>query len=165
MIVIAFAFLLILPVVSASLSSNMEEVGKYVDEYKAGMLNAPQLVVNIDYIKNKMYEELDKEGRKAFTEAEIDAVFDKTELGEEDRIYFRGGNKRDWRFTQYEKKFKTDDFHVVFRADSFFRHDREYYEKREVTAENYYSINYELVAVDVAGGDFSNEIRNFIDDL
>ena len=79
MIVIAFAFLLILPVVSASLSSNMVKVGEYVEEYKAGELNAPQLVVNIEYIKNKMYEELDKEGSKAFTEAEIIAVFDKAE--------------------------------------------------------------------------------------
>ena len=156
-IVIAFALLLILPVVSASLSSNMEEVEKYVNEYKAGSLTAPQLVVNIEYVKNKMYEELDKEGKKAFTEAEIVAVFDKTELG--------GDGRKDWRFTQYEKKFKTNDFHVVFRADSFFRNDREYYEKRETTAENYYAINYELVAVDVAGGDLSNEIRDFISDL
>ncbi len=157
-VVIVFAFLLIIiPVVSASLSSNMAEVEKYVEEYKIGKLNAPQLVVYIEYIKSKMYEELDKEGKKAFTEAEIVAVFDKTELG--------GDGRKDWRFTQYEKKFKTNDFHVVFRADSFFRHDREYYEKRETTAENYYTINYELVAVNVAGADLSNEIRDFIFDL
>jgi len=173
MIIITFAFLLILPVVSASLSSNIEEVEKYISEYKTGELNAPQLVVNIDYVKNKMYEELDKEGKKAFTEAEIEAVFDKTELGPGgeiefrggDKISFRGGSRRDWRFTQYLKTFKTDDFHVVFRADSFFRHDREYYEKREITAENYYSISYELVAVNVAGADLSNEIRDFISEL
>ncbi len=35
-IIVALVFLLILPVVSASLSSNMEEVEKYVGEYKAG---------------------------------------------------------------------------------------------------------------------------------
>jgi hypothetical protein len=164
MIIVILVFL-ILPLVSSSLSSNMLEVERYIGQYKTGELNAPQLVVNIEYIKNKMYEELDKEGRKAFTEAEIDIVFDKTELGQEGKISFRVGGQRDWRFTQYEKKFETDDFHVVFRADSFFRHDKEYYEKRETTAENYYSINYELVAVDVAGADLSNEIRSFISDL
>ncbi len=164
-VMIIILVFLILPVVSASLSSNMVKVGEYVEEYKMGELNAPQLVVNVEYIKNKMYEELDKEGKKAFTEAEIEAVFDKAELGEESKIEIRRKGRRDWRFTQYEKTFKTDDFHVVFRADSFFRYDREYYEKREITAENYYSINYELVAVNVAGGDLSNEIRNFISDL
>lgn len=155
--VLIIALLLILPVVSASLSSNMEEVERYVEKYRVGELNAPQLVVNIEYIKNKMYEELDKERRNSFTEAEIVAVFDKTELG--------GDGRKDWRFTQYEKNFETNDFNVVFRADSFFRHDKAYYEKRETTAENYYSVNYELVAVNVAGADLSNEVRGFISDL
>ena len=67
LIIIVFVFLLIFPVVSASLASNMEEVEKHVEEYTAEKLNAPQLIVNIDYIKNKMYEELDKEGKNAFT--------------------------------------------------------------------------------------------------
>jgi hypothetical protein len=155
--VFILTFILILPLVPASLSSGVDEIQNYVEQYKAGTISAPQLVVYIEYIKNKMYEDLDKVGVKAFTEAEIETVFDKTDLG--------GGGKRDWRFTQYEKKFKTNDFHVVFRADSFFRHDREYYEKRETTAENYYTINYELVAVNVAGADLSNEIRDFISDL
>jgi len=159
-IVVAFACLLFLPVVSASLSLNMAEVERYVNEYKSGSLNAPQLVVNIEYVKSKMYEELDKEDRNSFTEAEIEAVFEKTDFGEEDR---RG--RKDKRFTQYERKFKTDDFHVVFRADSFFRHDKEYYEKRETTAANYYVINYELVAVNVASSDLSNELTDFISDL
>ena len=132
-IIIVFAFLLILPVVSASLSSNMAEVEEYIEEYKAGKLTAPQLVVHIEYVKNKMYEELDKEERNAFTEGEITSVFDKTSFGEKDR--------RNQRFTQYEKRFETDDFQVVFRADSFFRHDRQYYEKRETTAPNYYIMN------------------------
>ena len=156
-VVFVLTFIFILPMVPASLSSGMDEIQNYVDQYKAGTISAPQLVVYIEYVKNKIYEELDKEGVKAFTEAEIETVFDKTDLG--------GDGKRDWRFTQYEKRFKTDDFHVVFRADSFFRHDREYYEKRETTAENYYIINYELVAVNVAGADLSNEIRDFISDL
>ena len=156
-----FVALLILPVVSASLSLNMVEVEKYVNEYKSGGVTAPQLVVNVEYIKNKMYEELDKEGRNSFTEEEIVAVFDKVDLGAGGKI----SSRKDERFTQYEKKFETDDFHVVFRAESFFRHDRGYYEKRETTAENYYIINYELVAVNVAGADLSNEIRSFISDL
>ena len=122
-IVIALAFLLILPVVSASLSSNMEEVEKYVGEYKAGSLTAPQLVVNIEYVKNKMYEELDKERRNAFTEAEIVAVFDTLEgtstLVSTSKTEIGGDGRKDGRFTQYEKRFETNDFHVVFRADSF----------------------------------------------
>ena len=112
-----------------------------------------------------MYEELDKEGRNAFTEAEIESVFDKTELGEMDKIGSGRISERGWKSTQYEKTFETDDFNVVFRADSFFRYDREYYEKRETTAPNYYSINYELVAVNVAGADLSDEVRSFISDL
>lgn len=156
-IIIIVVFLLIFPVVSASLSSNMAEVERYVEEYKAGVVTAPQLVVNIEYVKNKMYEELDKEGKNAFTETEITAVFDKTE--------FDGDGRQDRRFTQYGKKFETNDFEVVFRADSFFRHDREYYEKRETTAKNYYTINYELVAVNVASGNLDSEIKDFISDL
>lgn len=156
MMLIIFACLLIIPTASASLLSDMEEVKSYVGDYKAGKLTAPQLVVNIEYAKNKMYEELDKEGRNSFTEQEIAAVFDKTNSEE---------SKDNWNSAQYEKKFKTDDFHVVFRADSFFRHDKEYYEKREATAENYYSIGYELVAIDVASGNLEYEIRDFISEL
>ncbi len=110
-----------------------------------------------------MYEELDKAGRNAFTEAEIVAVFDTPKS--ESETSFRVRVKQDWRFTQYEKRFETNDFHVVFRADSFFRHDREYYEKRETTADNYYIINYELVAVNVASGNLDSEVKDFISDL
>ena len=117
-------FIFVLPLVPASLSSNMAEVERYVGDYRTGELNAPQLVVYIEYIKNKMYEELDKEGKKAFTEAEIEAVFDKTDLGGGNQIGSRRMDGGDWRFTQYEKEFKTDDFNVVFRADSFFRQER-----------------------------------------
>jgi hypothetical protein len=156
-IVFILAVIFILPVVSASLSSNMEKIQDEVDLYEAGEISAPQLVVYIEYIKNKMYEELDKQGKKAFNESEVVAVFDKVDLGRK--------GKMNQRFSQYEKRFETSDFHVVFRADSFFRHDPGYYEKRETTAPNYYSISYELVAVDVAGADLSNEIRGFISDL
>ena len=160
-IIIIFTFLLILPVVSASLSSNMVEVERYVGKYKAGELNAPQLVVNIEYIKNKMYEELDKEGRNAFTEAEIVTVFDKVDLGGMGVIYSVRMRQEDWKSTQYEKEFETDDFNVVFRADSFFRYDREYYEKRETTAPNYYIINYELVQIVFFFSSKNNTIQNF----
>ena len=94
-VVFVLTFIFILPMVPASLSSGMDEIQNYVDQYKTGTISAPQLVVYIEYIKNKMYEDLDKGGRKAFTEAEIETVFDKTDLG--------GRDKRDWRLTQYEK--------------------------------------------------------------
>lgn len=149
-------FISLSPLISASLSSSMDEIENHVNLYRAREISAPQLVVYIEYTKNKMYEELDKQNKKAFDESEIIAVFDKTDLED---------SRRDWRFTQYEKKFETEEFHVVFRADSFFRHDKEYYEKREETTENYYTINYELVAINVASGDLSNEIRDAITDV
>ena len=77
LIVSILVFIFILPVVSASLSSSMDKVQDEVDLYEAGEISAPQLVVYIEYIKNKMYEELDKQNKNAFNESEVVAVFDK----------------------------------------------------------------------------------------
>jgi hypothetical protein len=148
-------FTFVLPMASATLSSGMDEIQNYVDQYKTGTISAPQLVVYIEYAKNKIYEELDKEGRNAFTETEIEAVFDKSI-----------DDKNDQRFSQYEKKFLTNDFEVVFRANSFYRYDREYYEQREEDLTNYYTIDYELVAANTESfSDLGSEIRKFISDL
>jgi len=156
MVVLGLMMVLVLPLVSASLSSNMDEVQTYISQYEAGILNTPQLVVYVEYIQNKMYEELDKSGQRAFTEAEIAGVFDKKQENEYEK----------W-LEQYEKRFMTDDFHIVFHAYSFYRHDKAFYEQREEDSEVYYTIHYEIEpgrgVSDIE--DVEIQIINFISDL
>jgi len=142
--------------VSATLSSDMQEVENYVNQYNADSFTAAKLIVYIDYIQNKMYEELDKKGVKAFTEAEIAGVFDKKKENEYEK----------W-LEQYEKRFITDDFHIVFHAYSFYRHDKAYYEQREEDSEVYYTIHYEIEPVrgGADAGDVETQIKKFISDL
>ena len=152
-----FVSLFVFPVVSAlSLSDGMNDVAGYVSEYESGMITAAKLIVYVDYIQNKMYEELDKKGVKAFTEAEIANAFDKKQENEYEK----------W-LEQYEKRFITDDFHIVFHAYSFYRHDRAYYEQREEDSEVYYTINYNIEPARVVsdGEGVENKIKNFISDL
>ena len=117
-LILLISILLVLPFLSASLQSSMDEIESYVLQYKQEKISAPQLIVYIEYVQNKMYEILDKEGKRAFNEAEIKTIFEKT-------------NDQDKNFAQYQKKFVTGDFDLVFRADSFFRKDKSYYEQRE----------------------------------
>ena len=151
-LILLISILLVLPFLSASLQSSMDEIESYVLQYKQEKISAPQLIVYIEYVQNKMYEILDKEGKRAFNEAEIKTIFEKT-------------NDQDKNFAQYQKKFVTGDFDLVFRADSFFRKDKSYYEQREEDTQNYYLINYELVATDSENPDLSGNIKGFISDL
>jgi hypothetical protein len=153
--ILFFVILLVFPMVSASLSTSMEEVTSYVDQYKSKEINAPQLIVYIEYLKNKMYEELDKEGKIAFTETEIESVFEKTEV----KPWEHWGN-------QYEKKFITDDFALIFTAHPFYRKDRAYWESRDDNIEIYYRVEYHLKAIDVEGGSsLITEIKSLIPDI
>jgi len=154
-VILLFVILLVFPMASASLSTSMDEVASYVAQYESEGINAPQLVVYIEYIKNKMYEELDKEGKGAFTEAEIKSVFEKTEV----KPWEHWGN-------QFEKKFITDDFVLVFTAHPFYRRDRAYWESRDDDLERYYRVEYHLKAIDVEGGrSLVTEIKSLIPDI
>lgn len=154
-LVICILVLFLIVPVSATLASKMDEVQSYVNQYKAGSLDAAKLIVHIDYIQNKMYEELDKQGQKAFTETEIVAAFDKKQTNEYEK----------W-LEQYEKRFITPDFHIVFNAYSFYRHDKEYYEQR-AELELFFVINYEVEPVKwvVDEGDIGAKIKNFLSNL
>ncbi len=154
-VILLFAILLVFPMASASLSTSMDEVTSYVDQYGSGEINAPQLVVYIEYIRNKMYEELDKEGKTAFTGTEIEFVFEKTEV----KPWEHWGN-------QFVKEFMTDDFAVIFTAHPFYRRDRAYWESRDDDLETYYRVEYYLKAIDVEGGSsLVTEIKSLIPDI
>lgn len=144
--------LLVLPFLSASLESSMNEIDSYISQYEQGEISAPQLIVYVEYVKNKMYESLDEDGEIAFSEEEI-------------KLLFKKNNNQDRGFTQYEKKFVTDDFDLIFRANSFFRHDKSYYEERQEDTKNYYLVDYELVAIDSESSDLAYNTKNFISDL
>jgi len=153
--ILFFVILLVFPIASASLSTSMENVTSYVNKYESKEITAPQLIVYIEYIKNKMYEELDKEGKTAFTETEIESVFEKTEV----KPWEHWGN-------QFEKQFITDDFALVFTAHPFYRQDRAYWESRDDDIEIYYRIEYHLKAIDVEGGSsLVSEIKSLIPDI
>lgn len=153
--------LLIAPVCYASLDEYMDEVDSYVDDYNSGKLNAAELIVYLEYTTSKMYESLDKEHKEAFTESDV-----KKALGEK---YKEKDKKKhsDWRESQHEKVFSTDDFDVVFMAHQFYRQDREYYESKEEDTETYYKVGYDLRPIkssqdiDAIGSD----IKSFINEL
>lgn len=177
------AVLLVIPLGHASLSSNMEEIGSYVDDYNRGELGAARLMVYVEYTKNKMYEELDKEHKKAFHEDDIKQVFDPIEQEDfHDKMFegpipieIRGGGPFEFKTKarsiwhsepEFQKVFPTDDFELVFTATSFYRHDREYYESREDESA-YYMIDYYLepLASAKTSGDVEEDIKGFIDEL
>lgn len=154
-VILFFVILLVFPMVSASLSTSMNEITSYVDQYKSEEINAPKLVVYVEYIKNKMYEELDKEGKIAFTETEIESIFEKKEV----EPWEHWGN-------QFEKSFITDDFALIFTAHPFYRQDRAYWENRDDNIEIYYRVEYHLKAIDVEGGSsLVSEIKSLIPDI
>ncbi len=102
-----------------------------------------------------MYEELDKENKIAFTESEIKTVFVQTEA-------------KPWEHyrAQFEKRFSTKDFDVVFTANPFYRKDKNYWESRDVDTRTYYTIGYHLQAINVGGEkDLVSEIKSLIPDL
>ncbi|MCD4771542.1 hypothetical protein K8R30_03960 [archaeon] len=152
LVTLLLALTIIFPLTSASLQSNFNEIDEYITEYNSGELNAPQLIVYIDYTRNKMYEDLDRDHKRAFTETEIKSILTKTD--KED--------KRDYYKPEYEKKFKTEDFYIVFEAHSFFRRDREYYEEREEDTEKLYTLDYNLVALGISEED---ELKDQISEL
>jgi len=146
---------LMLPIFSASLSSNMDKVNDYVTQYNSGEINAPQLVVYLDYVRGKMYEELDIDNRKSFTKSEIESVFDKVEKG-----------KRDFYGPDYQKVFETEDFQIVFATHKFYEYDESYWEKRESEADTLYGIYYDLKAFDVEIYDsIPEQVDDFVDDF
>ena len=155
---LALLVLSMLSVASASLSSNMGEVKKYVNQYDANEITAAQLVVYLDYVQSKMYEELDLEDRKAFTESEIKVVFEEVDKG--------GDKKHDFHGPDYEKRFETDDFEIVFATHRFFEYDEDYWEKRESEADVLYGIYYELKAFNVEVYDsIPEQVDSFVDDF
>jgi len=152
LVTILLALTIIFPFTSASLQSNFNEIDEYISEYNAGELNAPQLIVYIDYTRNKMYEDLDREHKQAFTETEIKSILTKTD--KED--------KQDYYKPEYEKKFETEDFYIIFQAHSFYRRDKEYYEEREEDTEKLYTLDYNLIAL---GIDEENELKDQISEM
>jgi hypothetical protein len=119
--------LLILPVCFASLNTDMDTVQGYVNDYNQGTITAPQLVVYLDYTEHKIYESLEEKDNMAFTESNIQGIFEKAMHNND-----------------YELVFSTDDFDVVFNAHPFVRHDKEYYEMREDMSDSYYNIGFHL---------------------
>lgn len=140
MIIVALALILLFPLTSASLQSNFDEIQIHIEEYNSGQLTAPQLIVYIDYTRNKMYEDLDRANKRAFTETEIKSILTKTEKDNNNFDYYR---------SEYEKEFQTNDFYIVFEAHPFFQRDKEYYETREDYAEKLYILDYNLVALNI----------------
>jgi len=150
-LILIISILLVLPFLSASLKSSVEEIDSYVEQYKQGEISAPQLIVYVEYVKNKLYENLDHENKIAFTEDNLKGIFKK--------------NNRDKNLARYEKVFSTDDFDLVLRAEPFFRRDKSYYEQRDEDGQKYYLINYELIAIDSQSLDLSRNVKDFISDL
>lgn len=144
---------LVFPFVSANLESSFSEIESYIDDYNNGEITAPQLIVYIEYVQNKMY----KDGSRGFGESEIKTMFTKVEQDK-----FQGG----WGYygAEYEKEYEAQDFNIVFYANSFVRQDREYYEERG-DSERFYYIYYNLVSN--AGVQFSieSEIKNFVSEI
>src|SRR3989338_2970417 len=111
------SLLVLFPVASATLSESMGEIQSYVNDYNSGVINAPQLIVYMEYAVSKMYRDSGNSG--SFTESEIENIFEKTDA-------------KPWegRSTQYEKTFKARDFDVIFTANSYYNYDRDYWESR-----------------------------------
>ncbi|MFH0752040.1 MAG: hypothetical protein V1914_00400 [archaeon] len=156
-IIILATLLLLTPLCSATLQEHMDQVQTYATQYDNGELDAAKLVVYIEYTKNKMYEELEQKGQKAFTESEIETIFTKSPQDDQNQ---------DWS-NRYEKKFLTKDFTILFNAQHFYRSDREYYEKREYEAQAYYQIDYEIAPLKgiAITTDLETELAKFIEDL
>ncbi len=180
MIVLLASFLFLIPTASASLEEQMNQVQGHIADYKNRDIDAAKLIVYIDYMKNKMYEELDIEGEKAFAEAEVKKVLEKAKTKEGEKYYFGPRppemyhdpymKTEGYEEGAYEKKFYTNDFTVTFTAYPFYRHDRPYYEKREIEAEAYFKIEYEIEPAEPtekieAGEDLKGDIEKFIADL
>lgn len=151
-LIVFLSLLISISFVSASLEQSFSEVEKYIQQYDSEEITAPQLIVYIDYSQNKMYESSSEE---RISETEVKKFFEKVEQ-----------NKKfnEFKGFEYEKKFFTKDFHIIFRAYPYVRHDKEYYESRE-EEENYYFIDYQLVSAKDSGLSLSLEIRAFISDL
>ncbi len=140
----------IIPSVSASLSSHMQEVDNYVTQYDSGKVTAPQLIVHLNYIQNKIYEELDTKDKDAFTKSEISTVFDKSD--------------KDWR--DYEKIFETGDFKIVFATTRSLEYSSDYWEKREKEAETLYGIYYRIEALESdSQEDIVEQLKDFEDEF
>lgn len=179
-IALAAIFLFLIPTASASLEEQMNQVQKHVADYKSREIDAAKLIVYVDYLKNKMYEELDMGGEKAFAESEVTRLFEKTETKEGEKYYFGPRPpemyydphmKTELREEEaYEKEFYTNEFTIIFTAYPFYRHDRPYYEKREAEAEAYFKIEYDIEPAEPTekaepGEYLKGDIERFIADL
>jgi len=145
------AVFLILPAVSANIEETFFEIQNYLDDYDAGELTAPQLIVMIDYSRNKMYE---NSKNQEISETEIKKVFDKVDLDK----------NKNYNDAEYEKIFYGKDFNVVFKARSFVRHDRDYYEARG-DSEKFYFIDYNLVSVVSSDSTLEEDLEEFIEEI
>ena len=148
-------FLLVSPIFSASLSDGMNEISSYIEDYNSGKINSAQLIVYVEYAKNKMYESLDRESKNSFTEEEIQAAFDKIE----------NNNKNDFKKSEFGKIFTTKDFYIIFSAYPVYNYDNAYYEERGEDFEVYYFIDYELKTDTKSSDNILEETENFISDL
>jgi hypothetical protein len=157
LIIIALTLILLFPLTSASLQSNFDEIESHIEKYNSNQLTAPQLIVYIDYTRNKMYEDLDRANKRAFTETEIKSILTKIE---EDNLNFN------YYKAEYEKKFQTNDFYIIFEAHPFFQRDKEYYETREDDTEKLYILDYNLVALGIdKEGELGDEIKELAKEI
>lgn len=151
-IIIPIILILMLPVCLATLSEEMDSVAEYVSRYDKGEISAAQLIVYVEYAKTKMYENLEKENKKTFTEDEVKEVFE----AQSDKMAYGD--------LEYQKIFRTDDFNIVFRAHQYYRHDREYYESRDDES-SYYHIAYDIQPKEAPSSALKNELAYFISDF
>ena len=138
---------------SASINQSFSEVQDYISQYNSGNITAPQLIVYIDYVQNKMYESLG--GNRQINESEVKKFFNKVNNSK------NGGNFGGF---EYQKVFSTKDFQIIFYAYPFVSHDKSYYESRG-DVENSYYIDYDLYSTKSSGISFSQEFNNFVSDL
>lgn len=150
-----------------SIEETMDKIESYVKDYSSGKLDAAELIVYTEYAKNRMYETLDKEDEDAFTEAEIRGVFDEKDevKSEKEGMFMKEQEMR--REPLFEKVFPAGDFEVVFMAHPFFRHDRDYYEKKEEEAESYFKVDYDIRPAKSIKSteELESELRDFIAEL
>lgn len=152
-VVLFFTILLLVPFVSADIESSFSEVKDYMNQYDAGEITAPQLMVYVAYARNKMYE---GEGDKGdLTESEVKKYFDEVERNDKFRNYWDA---------PYQKVFLGKDFNIVFKARGFVRNDREYYESRDDAEKSYY-VDYELVPVISSDVSLEENLESFMENL
>ena len=155
--------LLVMPFANASIKDSMSEIESYASQYNSGSIDAARLIIYIEYSLEKMYAELDKGNVKAFTEAEIKTAFDeKKATGIEKMKMMEQRGEMGGKF--YEKIFAAKDFNIVFTANPFYMHTREYYETREEEAEAYFTIGYDIKPSESAVSDeeLANDIKEFM---